>query len=80
MQVSTEPLGRAALVPSRCPVCGNAELRTDEALDRVLWLLAECPRCEHRFTRPVERVLAEPCAERSPARSSGRGEGTAAAA
>jgi len=34
----------------RCRVCGFAELRTDEVVDRGLWLLAECPRCEHRST------------------------------
>jgi len=35
---------------SRCPVCGCAEVRTDEVIDRGLWFLAECPRCEHRWT------------------------------
>ena len=34
----------------RCRVCGFAELRTDEVIDRGLVLLAECPRCEHRST------------------------------
>jgi len=34
----------------RCGVCGFAELRTDEVVDRGLVLLAECPRCEHRST------------------------------
>ena len=35
---------------SRCLVCGFAEVRTDEVIDRGLILLAECPRCEHRWT------------------------------
>jgi hypothetical protein len=35
----------------RCRVCGFAEVRTDEVIDRGLVLLAECPRCEHRSTR-----------------------------
>ena len=34
----------------RCGICGFAELRTDEVVDRGLVLLAECPRCEHRST------------------------------
>jgi hypothetical protein len=34
----------------RCAVCGFSELRTDEAVDRGLVSLAECPRCESRWT------------------------------
>ena len=34
----------------RCRVCGSAEVRTDEVVDRGLVLLAECRRCEHRWT------------------------------
>jgi uncharacterized Zn finger protein len=34
----------------RCRVCGSAEIRTDEVVDRGLVLLAECRRCEHRWT------------------------------
>ena len=34
----------------RCCVCGFSEVRTDEALDRGVIFLAECPRCEHRWT------------------------------
>ena len=37
-----------------CPVCGSAELRTDEVVDGERWLLGECPRCEHRFTLRLE--------------------------
>jgi uncharacterized Zn finger protein len=35
---------------TRCRVCGSAEVRTDEVVDRGLVLLAECRRCEHRWT------------------------------
>jgi hypothetical protein len=34
----------------RCCICGFSEVRTDEALDRGVIFLAECPRCEHRWT------------------------------
>jgi hypothetical protein len=34
----------------RCCVCGFSELRIDEVLDRGVLFLAECPRCEHRWT------------------------------
>jgi hypothetical protein len=45
----------------RCRVCGFAELRTDEVVERGIVLLAECPRCEHRFTL---RVAAAPASAR----------------
>ena len=35
---------------TRCLVCGFYEVRTDEVVDRGLVFLAECPRCEHRWT------------------------------
>ena len=35
---------------TRCLVCGNASVHTDEVIDRGLVFLAECPRCEHRWT------------------------------
>jgi hypothetical protein len=35
---------------SRCLVCGSSEVRTDEVVDRGVVLLAECPRCRHRWT------------------------------
>jgi hypothetical protein len=38
---------------TRCLVCGSAEVRTDEVIDRGLVFLAECPRCEHRWTSRV---------------------------
>ena len=38
---------------TRCLVCGSSEVRTDEVIDRGLVFLAECPRCEHRWTSPA---------------------------
>ena len=38
---------------TRCLVCGFGEVRTDEVVDRELVQLAECPRCEHRWTTRV---------------------------
>ncbi|MDH3212937.1 MAG: hypothetical protein OEM05_10675 [Myxococcales bacterium] len=38
---------------TRCLVCGFAEVRTDEVIDHGIVFLAECPRCEHRWTSPV---------------------------
>jgi len=35
---------------TRCLVCGSGEVRTDEVIDRGIVMLAECPRCEHRWT------------------------------
>jgi hypothetical protein len=35
---------------ARCRICGFSEVQTDEALDRGVIFLAECPRCEHRWT------------------------------
>jgi ribosomal protein S27AE len=34
----------------RCGICGFSEVRTDEVVDRGVLFLAECPRCEHRWT------------------------------
>jgi uncharacterized Zn finger protein len=65
-------------VSLRCPVCGSAELGTDEVVDRGLLRLAECRRCEHRWTG---RELAVP--GRAPVRvlaASRPGEEAAAAA
>ncbi len=44
---------------TRCLVCGFTEVRTDEVVDRGVVLLAECPRCEHRWTAPAPPVAAE---------------------
>jgi len=55
---------------TRCLVCGFTEIRTDEVLDGGVVLLAECPRCDHRWTeRPpawVAPAWARP-AEETPA-------------
>jgi len=62
---------------ARCGVCGFSEVRTDEVVDRGMILLAECPRCEHRWT---ERVVPQAPAMRPVAsRRSDRGEVATAA-
>jgi hypothetical protein len=38
---------------TRCLVCGFTEVTTDEVVDRGLVFLAECPRCQHRWTSPT---------------------------
>ena len=43
-------LTRALRTLTRCLVCGFSEVRTDEVIERGVLLLAECPRCEHRWT------------------------------
>ena len=47
---------------TRCLVCGFAEVRTDEAVDGGVVFLAECPRCEHRWTSrtPLGARLVQP--------------------
>ena len=50
---------------TRCLVCGFAEVRTDEVIDRGVVLLAECPRCEHRWTSRVPPI-ADPAGSRPP--------------
>jgi uncharacterized Zn finger protein len=44
---------RAGRTTTRCSVCGFTEVFTDEVLDRGAVLLAECPRCDHRWTECV---------------------------
>ena len=34
----------------RCCICGFSEVKTDEVVDRGVLFLAECPRCEYRWT------------------------------
>ena len=52
---------------TRCLVCGFAEVRTDEVVDRGVVLLAECPRCEHRWTSSVAPPrMARPVASVAP--------------
>ena len=56
---------------ARCLVCGSSEVRTDEVVDRGLVFLAECPRCEHRWTSstPLEAPERPPAVERPLART-----------
>ena len=43
---------------TRCLVCGFTEVRTDEVVDRGVVLLAECPRCDHRWTERLPAWVA----------------------
>ena len=52
----TTPLARRTRTLTRCLVCGFAEVRTDEVIDRGLVLLHECPHCEHRWTRQLDNA------------------------
>jgi len=52
----------------RCGVCGFSEVRTDEVVDRSLVFLAECPRCEYRWTSASPLGLAAAGPGRAPAR------------
>jgi hypothetical protein len=38
----------------RCLVCGCTEVRTDYVHDLGWIFLAECPRCDHRWTKRGE--------------------------
>jgi|GEM_PF-5945483 len=59
---------RALRALHACPVCGCAELCTDEVFERGgALLLTECPRCEHRV---LERFASPP---RAPLRAGWRG-------
>ena len=49
---------RLSIRAASCPVCGSRELHTD-AVEHGGWLLlAECPRCDHRFTQPYGAISA----------------------
>lgn len=50
---ATLPAGGA-----RCRVCGCHEVHTDEVMDGEALFLAECARCDHRWTSrsPFPRV------------------------
>ena len=48
---------RLSIPGPACAVCGSREVRLD-AVEHGGWLLlAECPRCDHRWTQP-HRELA----------------------
>lgn len=43
--------------PGGCAVCGSHEVERDEVLDAGVLGLAECTRCQHRWTeRPLRRA------------------------
>ena len=46
----------------RCGICGFSEVRTDEVVDRGVLFLAECPRCDHRWTsaEPIAAAATAP--------------------
>jgi hypothetical protein len=53
-----------------CLVCGCDEVHTDEVVDREVIFLAECPRCDYRWTsrapRPHVRIVAVRAPECAP--------------
>jgi predicted Zn-ribbon and HTH transcriptional regulator len=53
----------------RCVVCGYSEMRMDEVVDRGLVYLAECPRCESRWTSRQPSAVARVEAPASSMRS-----------
>jgi len=58
----------------RCSVCASENIATDEVLDRDVLRLAECRRCQHRWTESIR-----PCPV-TPLVASARGSSEAAAA
>jgi hypothetical protein len=60
----TGVIGRVTRTVTRCLVCGSCEVRTDEVVDRGIVTLAECPRCEHRWTS--HGAVVKPLAAVSP--------------
>ncbi len=46
----SQALRSTVRTPTRCRVCGCDEVRTDDVLDQGWLQLAECPRCDHRWT------------------------------
>ena len=57
-----QDLTTATRTLTRCIVCGFAEVRTDEVVDRGVVMLSECPRCEHRSTWRVPAFEMQPAA------------------
>ncbi len=47
---ATRSIGRSLYRRLRSCICGFSEVRTDEVVDRSVLFLAECPRCEYRWT------------------------------
>jgi hypothetical protein len=49
---------RHAIRAATCPVCGSREVRCD-AVEHGGWIeLAECPRCDHRWTQQLAEAPA----------------------
>jgi hypothetical protein len=55
---------------AKCLVCGCSEIHTDAVEDRGWVLLAECSRCDHRWTARVDST--EPMVARVPSLHPGR--------
>jgi uncharacterized Zn finger protein len=53
----------------RCLVCGCDEVHTDEVVDREVVFLAECPRCDYRWTSRTPRPHVRSVAVRAPGRA-----------
>jgi hypothetical protein len=56
---------------TKCLVCGCSEIHTDEVEHRGWVLLAECARCDHRWTArmdPTEPLVARALQSVRPAR------------
>jgi hypothetical protein len=45
-----------------CRVCGSARIVVDEVVGHGALRLAECVRCRHRWTRPLEPARPRPLA------------------
>ena len=58
----------------RCSVCASENVVTDEAIDRDVLRLAECRRCQHRWTESIRPLSVTPLV------ASARGPSEAAAA
>ena len=41
-----------------CPVCGSSAVHTDTVEWDVWLMLAECPRCDHRWTQALHEPPA----------------------
>jgi hypothetical protein len=57
------PAAASILAPGvRCLVCGFHDVHTDEVVNDGVIYLAECPRCDYRWTsrapRPRVRIVA----------------------
>ncbi len=44
----------------RCSVCASESVATDEVIDRDVLRLAECRRCQHRWTESIRPLPVTP--------------------